>query len=52
MGISSAIIPTFNTSIAPPTMIGKLGTFNQLTQTISVVFAYVMGYIIINDPSD
>lgn len=33
-------------------MIGKLGTYNQLAQTVSIVFAYVLGYVVVNDAGD
>jgi SP family galactose:H+ symporter-like MFS transporter len=46
IGISTAIIPVYINSIAPPSIVGKLGSFNQLLQTVGVVIAYVGGSII------
>jgi hypothetical protein len=33
-------------SISPPSFVGKLGSFNQLMQTIGIVAAYIGGLII------
>ncbi len=33
-------------------MVGKLGTFNQLLQTLGVVVAYIAGSMINDDPAD
>lgn len=52
IGISTAILPVYINSISPPSMIGKLGTYNQLLQTCGVVVAYVGGSILNNDVSD
>lgn len=52
IGISTAIIPVYINSIAPPLMVGKLGTFNQLLQTLGVVVAYIAGSMISEDADD
>ena len=49
LGISVAITPVFLNSIAPPQVSGKLGTYNQVFQTIGVLLAYTLGTIIILD---
>lgn len=46
IGISTAIIPVYINSVAPPSMLGKLGAYNQLLQTLGVVTAYVAGYLV------
>lgn len=46
IGISTAIIPVYINSIAPPDKIGQLGAYNQLLQTLGVVVAYIGGSII------
>lgn len=52
LGISTAIIPVYLNSIAPPSISGKLGTYNQVMQTLGVLGAYSVGTIISDDPSD
>ena len=52
LGLSIAIIPVHLNSIAPPSMTGKLGTYNQLFQTSGVMFAYCFGLILDKDPDD
>ena len=49
IGISTAIIPVYISSISPPTMLGKLGTYNQLLQCSGVVLAYILGSILDNN---
>lgn len=52
LGISTAIIPVYINSIAPPTLVGKLGTFNQVMQTLGVVFSYIGGSILDSKDKD
>ena len=47
LGISTAIIPVYLNSIAPVSISGKIGTFNQVFQTLGVLFAYVLGITLI-----
>jgi hypothetical protein len=46
LGISATIIPVYINSMAPPSILGRLGVFNQLMGTIGVVVAYFGGTII------
>lgn len=39
-GINSGVVPTYITSLAPPHMVGALGTLNQLLITIGISMAY------------
>ena len=52
IGISTAIIPVYINSIAPPEKVGQLGAYNQLLQTLGVVIAYVGGSVIDDDVGD
>lgn len=46
MGLSTAIIPVYITSIAPPDKVGILGSLNQLMHTLGAVTAYIYGMLI------
>lgn len=48
-GISSAIIPTYLTSISPLSMTGIVGSFNQLLITIGISVAYAMNFFLESD---
>ena len=52
LGMSAAITPIYLNSIAPSQVSGKLGTYNQVFQTLGVLFAYGLGTMIVLDEQD
>ena len=52
MGISATIIPGYLNSIAPKEITGKLGAFNQVFQTLGVLAAYSLGFMVSEDAAD
>ena len=51
-GISGIAVPSYLISLAPTSMSGKLGSFNQIFITIGISLAYAMGFIINEDALD
>jgi SP family galactose:H+ symporter-like MFS transporter len=45
-GVSSAVIPSYLTSISPLNMTGIIGSFNQLLITIGISVAYAMDFFL------
>lgn len=45
IGISSAIVPIYLTSVSPIQLVGRLGSLNQLFITVGIAVGYTMGLL-------
>eukprot|EP00051_Salpingoeca_urceolata_P002467 m.50522 g.50522 ORF g.50522 m.50522 type:complete len:484 (-) comp12157_c0_seq1:211-1662(-) len=48
VGVTSALVPLYNSEIAPPAIRGRLITFNQIAMTGGIMIAFWIGYALQN----
>lgn len=52
VGIQASILPLYLNSLAPVSVSGKIGSMNQLQTCFGVITAYILGFLINQDPED
>lgn len=52
IGISTSLVPRYIRQMSPLQIAGKMGTFNQLLQTIGVLFSCLLGFLVLNCQTD